>query len=91
MPAPDFRPIDPVPLDARQLQATRRQVEALHALGARATFEFVLEVIGETPPARRAWIARRLEIYAALDADMVAAYGADRFPASPLRLVPAHG
>lgn len=85
---PDFHSPDALPLDARQLQTARRQVEALHELGARATFEFVLEVISETPPARRAWIARRLETYAALDAGTLAACGGDQFAPTPtLRLV----
>lgn len=92
MMAPDFRPFDPVPLDARELQALRRHVEALWALGPRALFEYELEQMGETPPSRRPWKWRRLEAYSALDADAVATCGGDHFPASPtLRLVPVDG
>ena len=63
-------------------QHLARQV---HRLGARALFEFIDELdrhhgLGDD-------LDRRLERYAAVEPTILAAVGADRFPASPLRAV----
>ena len=68
----------------RQLRR-QRHVEQIHRLGARALFELVDELdrvhgLGDD-------LDRRLERYARLDPDLLAALGADRFPAAPLRIV----
>ena len=69
---------------ARRLRR-QRHVEQVHRLGARVLFELVDELdrvhgLGDD-------LDRRLEAYAGLDPDLLAALGADRFPAAPLRLV----
>jgi hypothetical protein len=68
-------------------QRLRRQhlARQVHALGARAVFELLDELdrhhgLGDD-------LDRRLERYAALDHDFLAALGGDRFPPLPLRLV----
>lgn len=63
----------------------QRQVEQLHALGPRAVAEFLDELdrhldLGDD-------LDGRLERYAALDPDVLAAFGGDRFPAAPLRVI----
>jgi len=68
----------------RRLQR-QRHVEQVHRLGARVIFELLNELdrvhgLGDD-------LDRRLERYARLDPDLLAALGADRFPAAPLRIV----
>jgi hypothetical protein len=63
----------------------QRQVERLHALGARAVFELLDELdrhhrLGDD-------LDRRLDRYASLDPALVAAVGGDRFPHPALRVV----
>src|SRR5438067_12461555 len=67
---------------ARRLRR-QRHVEQVHRLGARVLFELVDELdrvhgLGDD-------LDRRLEAYAGLDPDLLAAVGADRFPVAPLR------
>lgn len=62
-----------------------RLAERLHGLGARVTYEFLDELdrhldLGDD-------LDRRLERYAALDPDVLAAVGGDRFPSIPLHFV----
>lgn len=52
----------------------RRLARHLHSLGERSVYELLREVIGGRDP------VERLERYAELDADIVAALGADRLP-----------
>ena len=68
----------------RRLQR-QHHVEQVHRLGARVIFELLNELdrvhgLGDD-------LDRRLERYARLDPDLLAALGADRFPAAPLRVV----
>ena len=68
----------------RRLQR-QHHVEQVHRLGARVIFELLNELdrvhgLGDD-------LDRRLERYARLDPDLLAALGADRFPAAPLRIV----
>ena len=63
----------------------QRHVEQVHRLGARVIFELLNELdrvhgLGDD-------LDRWLERYARLDPDLLAALGADRFPAAPLRIV----
>jgi hypothetical protein len=68
-------------------QRLRREhlARRVHQLGARALFEFIEELdrdhgLGDD-------LDRRLERYAAVDRDLLAAVDGDLFPPSPLRLV----
>ena len=82
------QPLNTISADKSQALARlrrQRHVEQIHRLGARAVFELVDELdrahgLGDD-------LDRRLEAYAGLDPDLLAALGADRFPAAPLRLV----
>jgi hypothetical protein len=63
--------------------SVKRQAEHLHDLGARALYEFVVEIAaihGDD-------VLDRLGDYTRLDAEMLRATGGDRFPASPMRVV----
>ena len=65
-----------------------RLVQDLHSLGARPTAEFITELcnqIGGHPAATRLLI----EYQRRLTPEMLRATGGDRFPARPLRKVPA--
>jgi hypothetical protein len=68
----------------RRLQR-QHHVEQIHRLGARVLFELVDEL--DRHHGRGDDLNRRLERYAALDDRLVAAVGADRFLASPQRVV----
>ena len=70
---------------ASQRLHRQRLVERVHRLGARAVFELVDELdrhhgLGDD-------LDRRLEAFAGLDPDLLAALGVDRFPPAPLRVV----
>ena len=52
----------------------RRLARHLHQLGERSVYELMREIIAGRDP------VLRLEVYAQLDADIVEALGADRFP-----------
>jgi hypothetical protein len=70
---------------AQRRLCRQRQVERLHALGARVVFELLDELdrhhrLGDD-------LDRRLDRYASLDPALVAAVGADRFPHPALRIV----
>src|SRR5438552_4756992 len=75
---------NPSHTQAQQRLRRQRHVEQLHRLGARVLFELVDELdrhhgLGDD-------LDRRLERYAALDAELIAVVGADQFPALPTRL-----
>lgn len=59
----------------------RRQIEAIHRLGARAVGELLVEV------ADPAVLDAALEQYARLSPEIVRALGADQFPPMPLHAV----
>jgi len=70
---------------AEQRLRRRRQIEAIHRLGPRVTFELFDELdrhhgLGED-------LDRRLERYAAVDPATLRSLGGDRFPTSPVRIV----
>jgi hypothetical protein len=76
---------NPHPAQALRRLQRQRLVERIHAFGARVVFELVDELdryhaLGDD-------LDQRLERYAALDPGLLAALGADQFPAAPLRLV----
>ena|SRR5437762_5968669 len=76
---------NPSHAQAQRRLRRQRHVEKLHRLGARVLFELVDELdrhhgLGDD-------LDQRLEAFAALDPGLLAALGADRFPAAPLRLV----
>jgi hypothetical protein len=76
-------------LKSLQAQASRRlqrqrHVERIHGLGARAFFELIDELdrehlLGDD-------LDRRLERFAALDPELLHAFGGDQFAASPVRV-----
>ena len=68
----------------RRLQR-QRHVEQVHRLGARVFFEFVDEL--DRVHGLGAGLDRRLERYAALDHELLAALGGDRFAPAPMRVV----
>ena len=82
------QPLNTISADKSQALARlrrQRHVEQIHRLGARVIFELVDELdrhhgLGDD-------LDRRPERYAALDDRLVAAVGADRFLASPQRVV----
>ena len=82
------QPLNTISADKSQALARlrrQRHVEQVHRLGARVIFELLNELdrhhgLGDD-------LDRRLEAFAGLDPDLLAALGADRFPAAPLRLV----
>ena len=82
------QPLNTISADKSQALARlrrQRHVEQVHRLGARVIFELLNELdrvhgLGDD-------LDRRLERYARLDPDLLAALGADRFPAAPLRIV----
>jgi hypothetical protein len=85
VPSPDIgrvQPLGEVVDDLVDDLRRHRQVERLHALGARATDELLLE-IGEVLGCRT-FIDQRLEAYAALDPEVVMAVDGDKFPRPPL-------
>lgn len=67
------------------LKALRLQriAGSIHALGARALYELLAELVAE----HGGDVLLRAEVYAALDPDIVRALGGDRFAPSPLRTV----
>jgi hypothetical protein len=67
------------------LQRRWRLAERLHGLGARVIFEFLDEIAREHDIGGD--IDARLSRYTQLNADILAAVGGDRFPASPIREV----
>jgi len=69
----------------RRLQRQHR-VESVNRFGSRVWFEFVDELARHHPEIADD-LDRRLERFAALDHDLLAALGGDQFPASPVRLV----
>src|SRR5204863_9086737 len=76
---------NPSHTQAQRRLRRQRHVEQIHRLGARVIFELVDELdrahgLGDD-------LDRRLQRYAALAPDLLAALGADRFPAAPLRVV----
>jgi hypothetical protein len=74
--------------ESQGLGRLRRQrlVEALHRLGPRATYEFVAEVVERFGLEQH--IDDRLVAYTErLTPELLAAVGADEFPASPVRVV----
>jgi hypothetical protein len=65
----------------------QRDVEHLHALGSRATVEFIVDLterIGGLPAA----LALLAEYERRLTPEMIRLAGGDRFPRQPLRVVP---
>ena len=64
----------------------RRQVERVHALGARVTAELLAELGAER--SIQTIIDRKLDTYAALDPEAIEAAGADRFGSLPIHEVP---
>ena len=76
---------NPSHTQAQRRLRRQRHVEQIHRLGARVIFELVDELdrhhgLGDD-------LDRRLEAFAGLDPDLIAAVGADRFPVAPLRIV----
>ena len=89
-PPPDFKPAD----DARGTIADpmnfslARACTSLHALGPRAIFEFIAEVEGRHPDARK-FIRERLVIYNQIDATHIEILtNSGGFPPPPLYEVP---
>ncbi len=64
----------------------RRQVDALHRLGARAVGE-LLDELRRHHPGIADDIDRRIARYAALDRRLLVAVGGDRWPAPPVHMV----
>ena len=64
-------------------QTFQRRVEHLHAPGPRPVGEFLLELSAGDPD-MEIRIRANLERYARLDADIVKALGADRWPGPPI-------
>ena len=81
---PDFPP--PEPPHARDLKL-RRDVERLHYLPARVTFEFLTAVGVERSIA--IFLEDEISAFADLDPDALAALGARDLPPVPLHEVPA--
>jgi hypothetical protein len=82
--------MDAASFKRQKMQAERRLrrrylAQRIHALGARALLELVEEL--DRHHALGADLDRRLERYAALDAQVLRALGADRFPPLPFRAV----
>lgn len=75
-------------VDLSAAPAFRRDVEAVHGLGARATAELVAELILMLPVDQRQRALDRLAAYRGIPADKLAAAGGDKFSAIPLRVVP---
>ena len=71
--------------DLLQERRFRRDVERLHDLGVRATFEILAEV-GRARMCRT-YIEELTARYAQLDPAIVRAVGGDRFPAPPIHEV----
>lgn len=84
---PDFHRGDSLPFTAAELQALRRNVEHLHRSGPRPLLEFLLELAAEIGPRRAKFLKARLEIYAAIDPEVVRALGGAEIPKPPLRVV----
>ena len=81
----------PSPIHLRQAAAQQlrrqRDVERVHRLGARPTFELIDEII-RAYPQLAGDIDALIERYATrLSPDLLQAVGGDRFPALPLRVV----
>ena len=84
---PEILPISAARQAAARRLRRQRLVEAIARLGApRIWFEFVDELIRHHPDIADD-IDRRLARYAAVDAEILAAVGGDRFPMSPTRAV----
>jgi hypothetical protein len=71
--------------EENQAFSRRRHVERLYRLGARAVYE-LLDEIGRHHGIV-ADVDRRLARFAALDPQILATVGGDRFPAAPMRVV----
>lgn len=84
---PDFHHADSLPFNATELQAVRRQVDHLHRCGPRPLLEFLLELAAEIGPRSTKFLQARLEIYAAIDPEVLAALRGTEIPKPPLRLV----
>lgn len=71
----------------RDFNNLRRQrlIQKIHQLGPRAMAEFINELAFDLLAEDA--VDAKLERYAALDPAVVAAFGGDRFPASPIRKV----
>ncbi len=65
----------------------KRNVERLHAIGPRVVGELLTE-IGEQRSCQT-FIGQRLEVYAALDPEIVRALKGDQFPRPPLHKAPS--
>ena len=61
-------------------------VEHLHSLGPRPFGELLIEIA--TTTGEPALIARHLEEFARLDAELIRYLGGDRFPPMPLQVMP---
>ena len=83
LPLPQASP-QAAPSHADALACLRRQrdFEAIHALGPRPTFELLLLLAGDHPA-----LDDQLRRFAGLDPETVRILGADRFPASPIRIL----
>jgi hypothetical protein len=84
---PDFHRADSLPFTAAELQVIRRQVEHLHRCGPRPLLEFLIELAAEIGPRRAKFLKARLEVYAAIDPDVVEALCGTEIPKVPLRVV----
>jgi hypothetical protein len=84
---PDFHHIDSAAYTPAEMLALRRNVERIHKLGDRALYELLLELARDLGPRKAPWLLKRIEAYAAIDPEILAALGGDRAPAAPLRLV----
>jgi hypothetical protein len=73
--------------EGRQTRLPRQRLQVLaqhlHDLGARATFELLLELV----TAHGTDVIDRLEEYRRLDPAIVSAVGGDHFPPQPIRMV----
>ena len=81
----ELRPIGPIAAEVVADLRFRRQVQRLHALGARATAELLAEIGAER--SITTIIERKLDTYAALDPDAIEAAGGDKFWPVPIHEV----
>lgn len=65
----------------------QRDVAALHELGARATAEYIAELILMLPAGDRQRAFDRLAAYRDIPQEQLTATGGDKFPPIPLRVV----
>jgi hypothetical protein len=76
---------DSLKRQAQQRLRRQRLARHVHRFGARVLFELIDEIARHHDI--EADVDRRLARYASLDPGLLAATGADQFPASPLRVV----